>query len=263
MLERLERYYDAVPRRSARAEAVGPFTLFVAAAGGPFYARPRLGLTTPIDGDDVRMVMARQRTLGVPEALEWVVETTPSLTDAARSAGLTVAELPLLILDRPLEARAPSGVQVRRVTAAEGNLERILAVAEVAFAHAGTAKGNAGQDERDVLAATNTADRSRLRERIATGAVVLIVAEDRDGPIASGMHQPVDDVTEVVAVATLPSARRRGAATAVTAALVLEALASGASLVFLSAASDDIARMYERLGFRRVARAGMAEVHGA
>ncbi len=64
MLERLERYYDAVPRRSARAEAVGPFTLFVASAGGPFYARPRLGLATPIHSDDVTAVMARQRMLG-------------------------------------------------------------------------------------------------------------------------------------------------------------------------------------------------------
>ncbi len=212
MLERLERYYDAVPRRSARAEAVGPFTLFVAEGGGPFYARPRLGLATPIHGDDVTAVTARQRTLNVPEVLEWVVETTPSLTEAARSAGLTVAELPLLVLDFPLDAQVPVGVQVRRVTSAEADLERTLAVAELASAHAGMAKGQAGPGERDMIAATSTADRSRLRERLASGAVLLMVAEDRDGRIASGMHQPVDDVTEVVAVATLPSARRRGAA---------------------------------------------------
>ena len=260
LLERLERYYDAVLRRSAQVEAVGPFTLFVAAAGGPFYARPRLGLTTPINGDDVTVVLARQRTLGVPEALEWVCETTPSLADAARSAGLTVAELPLLILDRPLAVRAPVGFQVRRVMANEGDLERILAVAEVAFAHASSAQGPAGPEERDVIAATIATDRSRMRERLATGTTVLMVAEDHDGPIASGMHQLVDDVTEVVGVATLPTARRRGAATAVTAALVREALSSGASLVFLSAASDAIARIYEKLGFRRIARAGIAEV---
>ncbi len=73
------------------------------------------------------------------------------------------------------------------------------------------------------------------------------------------MHRPVDDVTEVVGVATLPSAQWRGAGTAATAALVREALSSGASLVFLPAANDDIARMYERLGVRRFARAGIAD----
>ena len=86
-----------------------------------------------------------------------------------------------------------------------------------------------------------------------------MVAEDLDGPVASGVHQPVGDTTEVVGVATLPSARRRGLGAAVTAALVAHATASALDLVFLSAASDDVARIYERLGFRRVARAGIAD----
>ena len=260
VLERLERYYDTAPRAAAQIEAVGPFTLFVSTASFPFYARPRLGMTTPIEGDDVTSVLVRQRELGVPAALEWVVETTPSLSAAARAAGLHVRELPLLMLE-PRGGPHPAGVQVRRVAADEPDLERIMAVAAVAFAHEGTAAGDAGPRERDELAASSTADRARLRERIATGAAALMVAEDRDGPIASGLHQPVDDVTEVVGVATLPSARRRGIGAAVTSALVRHALTSGLDLVFLSAASDDVARIYERLGFRRVARAGIAEVH--
>ncbi len=261
VLERLERYYDTAPRAAAQIEAVGPFTLFVSTASFPFYARPRLGMTTPIEGDDVTSVLVRQRELGVPAALEWVVETTPSLSAAARAAGLHVRELPLLMLDHPVEVPTPQGVQVRRVAADEPDLERIMAVAAVAFAHEGTAAGDAGPRERDELAASSTADRARLRERIATGSAALMVAEDRDGPIASGLHQPVDDVTEVVGVATLPSARRRGIGAAVTSALVRHALTSGLDLIFLSAASDDVARIYERLGFRRVARAGIAEVH--
>ena len=195
----------------------------------------------------------------MPAALEWVVETTPSLSAAARAAGLHVRELPLLMLDHPVEVPTPQGVQVRRVAADEPDLERIMAVAAVAFAHEGTAAGDAGPRERDECVAA--ADRARLRERIATGSAALMVAEDRDGPIASGLHQPVDDVTEVVGVATLPSARRRGIGAAVTSALVRHALTSGLDLIFLSAASDDVARIYERLGFRRVARAGIAEVH--
>jgi ribosomal protein S18 acetylase RimI-like enzyme/predicted HTH domain antitoxin len=259
VLRRLERYYDTVPRAVARTEEIGPFTLFVATTGYPFYARPRLGLTGPIDAEDVSAVRERQRELGVPEAIEWVVQTTPSLSDAARAAGLSVEELPLLVLDRPLDVPLPAGITVRRIAADEPDLERIMAVAAVAFGNGGTAVGAPGPAERDALAATSTADRARLRQRIATGAMVMVVAEGATGPVASGVHQPVADTTEVVGVATLPSARRRGIGAAVTAALVADAVAGGLDLVFLSAAGEDVARIYERLGFRRVALAGIAE----
>jgi ribosomal protein S18 acetylase RimI-like enzyme len=258
VLERLERFYDAVPRSGARAEAVGPFSLFVSTGEFPLYGRPRLGLTTAIEPDDVAGLLARQRELGLPEAIEWVVETTPSLTGAALAAGLKVIEFPLLILDRAVSVPTPPDVRVRRVPADEPDLERILAVAAIAFDHGGTATGSAGPRERDALAATGGRDRSRLRERLAEGSRVLVVAEDRDGPIASGAHQRVGDVTEIVAVATLPSARRRGLGAAVTGALVRDALDWGVRLVFLSAESDDVARIYERLGFRTTALAGVA-----
>ena len=258
-LERLERYYDAVPRAGARTEDIGPFTLFVATGGFPFYARPRLGLETPIQAVDVEAVRQRQRELGIPEAIEWVVETTPSLTVAARAAGLDVQELPLLVLDRAMDVPVPAGITIRRVAADAPDLEPIMAVAAVAFGNGGTAVGEPGPAERDALAASSTTDRTRLRERIGSGAVVMVVAEDERGPIASGVHQPVGDTTELVGIATLPSARRSGVGAAVTAALVAHALESGLDLVFLSAAGDDVARIYERLGFRRVALAGIAE----
>ena len=46
-----------------------------------------------------------------------------------------------------------------------------------------------------------------------------------------------------------------GLGAAVTALLVEHALSLGAETVFLSAASDDVARVYERLGFRRTGTA--------
>ena len=68
LLETLDAYFDAVPRQAARAEGIGPFTLFVQAQGGwPYYARPRRGATT-FTAADVERVRARQRELGVPEA---------------------------------------------------------------------------------------------------------------------------------------------------------------------------------------------------
>ena len=145
------------------------------------------------------------------------------------------------------------------MTAGEPELDRIMAVAAVGFAHPGTAVGPAGPLDRDTIAAA-TVDRSRLRARLAAGSTVTMVAEGPDGPVATGSHQPVDGVTEIVGVATLPSARRQGIGAALTAALSADALAAGVRLVFLSAADDDVARMYERLGFRRIARAGIAGV---
>ncbi|MGH3715384.1 MAG: GNAT family N-acetyltransferase, partial [Micromonosporaceae bacterium] len=62
--------------------------------------------------------------------------------------------------------------------------------------------------------------------------------------------------------ATLPVVRRRGLGAAVTAALARHALAHGVDLVYLSAGSDDIARVYQRIGFRRIGTACIAEPGG-
>jgi len=71
--------------------------------------------------------------------------------------------------------------------------------------------------------------------------------------------QRVGDVAEVAGVATLPSARRRGLGAAITAALARHAVDSGADVVLLSAGSDDVARVYVRVGFRRIGTACIAE----
>ena len=94
-----------------------------------------------------------------------------------------------------------------------------------------------------------------MGERLRTGQSVIVVAEMPFGPVATGTLRPVGDVAEIVGVATLPAVRRQGLGGAVTGALVEIALQSGIELVFLSAASDEIARVYERLGFRRAATA--------
>ena len=65
-------------------------------------------------------------------------------------------------------------------------------------------------------------------------------------------------MTEIVGVGTLPSARRRGLAAAVTALLAADARDRGVTLACLSAADDEVARMYERLGFRRIGTACFA-----
>jgi GNAT superfamily N-acetyltransferase len=240
-------------------EEHGPLRLFVAQdVPWPYYARPAGG---DITADDVRAVRRRQWTLGVPEAFEWIVDLAPTLGPAARETGLDVDEVPLMALATPLDAggRDPHLARLRRLEPDDAALAASRAVADIAFGAPGTARGDAGPRERDAALPNFPETRlSAVRERMAAGLMVTVVAEDDDGVLAVGSHQPVAGVTEIVGVGTLPSARRGGLGAAVTAALVQDARRGGAEIVFLSAGSDDIARVYGRLGFTRVGTAGLA-----
>ena len=257
LLGRIEGYFDSAPRSAADVEQHGAFTLFVSRIPWRFYARPRLDLAEDVGADDVAAVRTRQRELGVREAFEWVAETTPSLIGAARGAGLQVLQVPLLALDAAAwtPPPAPPGVGLRMLGADDDALPAAQAVVELAFAAADPVLGSAGAEERD-LAAARLGDIGFLRERLRAGLTAMAVGEDAvDGPLGAGSHQPVGAVTEVTAVGTLPAARRRGIGAAVTGRLVEHAREGGAELVFLSAADDGVARMYERLGFRRIGTA--------
>jgi GNAT superfamily N-acetyltransferase len=254
-LSRIEAYYDAAPRSAARAEEHGPFTLFVGEGPWPYYARPRLGGGGGFSLHAIGAVRARQRELGVPEAFEWVHETTPELLPLAREAGLDVLEAPLMVLDRGAfrAPEAPPGVKLRVLEPDDPALALAGAVATVGFGSPGTAAGPEGGIERDAAVAGDGLEyrRDRLRRRLT----VTAIAEGESGPIAVGSHNPVGDVTEVVGVATLPAVRRQGLGAAVAGELVADALAHGAGLVFLSAGSEAVGSVYARLGFRRAGTA--------
>jgi GNAT superfamily N-acetyltransferase len=260
LLERIEAYADRAPRAWADVEDIGALSLFVSHIPWRLYGRPRAGLTGDVGADDVAAVRARQRELGVREAFEWVHETTPSMAGAAEAAGLAVTSVPLLALD-PAAAEpppAPAGLAIRLLAPDDPALPAAQGVVELAFAAPGAGLADAGPAERAV-AAKAVGDLAFLRERLRRRLTVMAVAEDATGPVAAGSHQPVEEVSEVMSVATLPSARRRGAGAAVTGRLVAEARTQGASLVFLSAADDDVARLYGRLGFRPLGTACFAQ----
>ncbi|MYS83648.1 GNAT family N-acetyltransferase [Embleya scabrispora] len=265
MRARLETFYDAMARRSTRAETFGGLTLFVREGQGwPRYARPTLGGSVEPTAADVRAVRARQRELKVPESFEWVDETTPALRAAAIEAELHVHEHPLMVLDpseRPAERpELPDLVTVRRVRADATDLAIVHSVATVGFANPGTASGTDGPTERDTTALVQDPDLlSYLNERLRSGETVMFAAYSSAGPLCVGSYQQLYDTTEIVGVATLPAARRGGLAAAVTWELAGHALDGGSDTVFLSAGDQDVARMYGRLGFRSVGTALIAE----
>ena len=149
---------------------------------------------------------------------------------------------------------------MRLLDPGDPSLAAFGAVGNIGFAHPGTAVGEAGPAERDA----STVGRSPLEleflsDRIRSGLSQPAVAEDETGPLSSGSHQMVGDVSAIVGVATLPSARRRGLGALVTARLVQDARERGAKLIFIEAGSGDVARIYARLGFERVGTACVAE----
>ncbi len=238
-------------------ETIGPFTLFVNKhpGGFPYYARPSLGANA-FSSDDVERVRERQRKLDIPETFEWVHETTPALASATLGSGLALHQHPLQVLERALPVSSLEGITIRLVSADDVDLARISAVAHVAFDSPGTAVGERGVE---ALEAARPDSLEHQRQRLRNGLTITAAAfTDAGDPVAAGSHQPVGDVSEIVGVGTLPALRRRGIGAAVTALLARDAL-TRVRAVFLSAGDDDVARMYERIGFRRVATACIAE----
>ncbi len=264
----LERYYDAVPRAKARLEEVGPFTLFVADTGWPYYGRPRLGLTDEITPDDVRRLHERQRHLGVPLSIEWVDETTPALAETVESVGAPVERCPLLVLEGgPRGGAGTARVLDADVAADVADLSRSRAAVSVGFSHPGTAAGAAGRAERDAaLTSTDTEIDEFLLALVRSGrlcqAAVYDESDPEAGPVGGGGYSPVGEVAEIAGVGVLPAYRRRGHAAQLTYALARHALDRGVATVFCSAQSDDVARVYAGIGFQRVGTACISQVAG-
>jgi ribosomal protein S18 acetylase RimI-like enzyme len=273
---RLERFYDALPRSDARTEEFGGLVLFIREGPGwPFYARPKPGADTP-SAADITAVRQRQRDLGLPEAVEWVHENTPDLLAVARSAGLEVLLAPLMVLEIPaLVPDLPvTGATIRLLDPHSpgfvADLAASRAVAQLGFGAPAAAAATitdgalvtepAGPVQRDVLPAPDPELVDAARERTLSGRLVTgVVDSPTEGILASGVVQRVGDVAEIAGVATLPSARRRGYASQLTATLARHALQNDVNLVFLSAGDDDVARLYSKVGFRRIGTACIAE----
>jgi ribosomal protein S18 acetylase RimI-like enzyme len=263
VIERIDSFCDAVPRRRARAEQHGPLEVFIpVGVGWPYYARPRLGSRPPITAADIREVRARQRELIIPESFEWIEQSAPEMAAAAEEAGLEVHRHPLMVHAGLAHVPPlPPGITVRIIAPEDADLDRIWAVPAVAFSHPGTAVGEAGAAERDKIAAGHDGGTiAMLRERLRSGQSVLAAAFGPDGPLAAGSCQSVDTMAEITGVGVLPAHRRQGLAAAVTALLAADVAGRGVPTIFLSATDHDVARVYARIGFREIGTAMIAEV---
>lgn len=244
-LEEIERYYDLVPRATARAQACGPFTVFVAdeGTGWQFYARPRLGGGDAFEAGDVQRVLARQQGLGVHQAIEWVEQVTPSLLPAVRAAGHEPHRYPLLAL--PRDVPVTPDPRARVIAPAEPHLA--LAVGAVSA-------GFHGRDE------VEPQPPGRRPELIESGDLVVVASFEQARLCGAGSAAARGAVAELTGIAVPPGHRHRGHGTAITRTLASACRADGVELLFLSAGSHAAAEIYRRVGFVDVGTACVLEL---
>ena len=240
----------------ADVEDIGAFTVFVTRSQWPFYARPRLGPSTEMTVDDVQQVLDRQRELHLPRSIEWVAETTPHLEQAALGAGMHVEHCPLMVLHGEPRGGPGSARMLGPDDVDDFALSR--AAVGIAFRAGGTRRGREGIDERDTAArAAGPLDPAAASD-LATGRARVAAAYPPTadlGPVGGGSHTPIADTSEITGVAVLPAYRGQGLAAALSHVLAQDAIHLGVTTIFCSAQNHDVARIYQRIGFRHVATA--------
>jgi GNAT superfamily N-acetyltransferase len=91
----------------------------------------------------------------------------------------------------------------------------------------------------------------RLRADMARPNSVFLLAWLEWEPAGTGVSHSLKGAAEIVGVVTRKDRRRRGVAATITSELMRRHFANGGDFVFLDAANEDAARVYERLGFSR------------
>jgi ribosomal protein S18 acetylase RimI-like enzyme len=212
------------------------------------YARPlesitgdlellRARLTEPLAA--LRAVfVSRQRT----PRFEYVEEFAPDLAAVLDDAGLTQeGRYPLLVCDAESYRVAPRvrglEIQLLTVDSCGTDLRDFVVVERYGFGHRVTEE-------------VTEVDCEDLRDEMRRGSLALLARLDGQSVGIASCTVPLDGLTELTGIATLPEYRRRGVATAITAAAAHAAFGYGVDAAFLTAGDEQAGRVYQRVGFR-------------
>jgi GNAT superfamily N-acetyltransferase len=261
--------FDGLLDAQAKPDRVGPFGLWTSPAPWPHPVRPTAG--TRITESDVEALVGRMRELGINPAIEWVIEEHPELEALLLAHGAKTDRTPALALDESALSDAPSlpfgyVVLQQRPTDSDADLLAARVVADLGFSNPCVAVGDVGTAQRDDMLAQGLAAGSGrayidfARARLLSGDLALFVANNGGGIVAGAAVLSGAGGTEIAGVATLPAYRRRGLAAAITHAAVQYARTSHKLPLALSAADAEVARIYERHGFVRVATTAEARL---
>jgi ribosomal protein S18 acetylase RimI-like enzyme len=172
---------------------------------------------------------------------EFIGEMWPTLPSALEDAGLVVQAVQPLMACGPRDFRPflSSVVQVAMLGAVDRDLLAIVLDVQ--------ARGFGDGPSSPTSEAVDRVARDIVGERrcVALGTI-------EGEPAGAGALTVNGDTAEVVGVATLPEFRRRGVAASVCSQLVDEYFKRGGEVAWLSAADEDVQKVYEKIGFRVV-----------
>ena len=237
---------DTLEGRDDGAEvlSIGPFRAVLSAAG----EGSPTGWVTLIDGSateretskaltKLRLALKKHK---VPLEIEYNEAVFPKVGGWLEAAGLKLLERNPLMSCRP-DAFKPFP------TPAEVHLTQLSSAATPAELEAfqtirWTDGGEIDRPPQPV---------DKLRADIGRPNSVFLLAWLEWEPAGTGVSHSLKGAAEIVGVVTHKDLRRRGIAAAITSELMRRYFANGGDVVFLDAANEEAARIYERLGFSR------------
>ena len=224
--------------------SLGPFRAILSAAGEP----APIGWVTMIDGTAVEAETLKALTKlrstfkkhKVPLEIEYNESVFPKVGDWLEGAGLKLVERNSLMSCRPENFKplaTPGEVHLTQLSSAATAAE-LESFQTIRWTDGGEIDRPAPPVER-------------LRADMARPNSVFLLAWLDWEPVGTGVSHALKGAAEIVGVVTRQDRRRRGVAGAITSELVRRHFANGGDFAFLDAASDEAARVYERLGFTR------------
>jgi GNAT superfamily N-acetyltransferase len=248
--DRLEDYMRRAAGSGRDTVEIPPFVIFLDPQD-PLrffnYAHP----LHPIEGDSESLTDRLSEPLAALRALfvarrrmprfEYVEEFSPDLEAVLTAAGFSQeGRYPLLLCDPYSYRAAPEvrGLAIQQLTVDTPNADlRDFVVVE-----------RQGFDYR-VTEEVTEEDCEDLRDELRRGGLAFLARLDGLPAGVASCTAPLDGLTELTGIATLPVFRRIGVATAITAEAAQAAFGSGVEAAFLTAGDDKAGRVYQKVGF--------------
>jgi GNAT superfamily N-acetyltransferase len=246
LLERIARSVLANAGAGRETAAVGPFVALVDHVS----PSPWASLAVPAPGTPAGTDWAE--TLPALEAFfesraralrfEFLEDLFPTLGSALERAGWPLRSRDPLLACSPADLALPGsvpGLSLEPLDAGSPDdlVELFLGVQHDSFEPGKTREPSAGE-------------REQLRSRMRLGAHRCLLARLDGVPAGAGSSLPGTGIAEVAGIGTLPRFRARGIGSAVTARLAADLFATGTAMAWLTAGSEEAARIYRQLGFR-------------
>ena len=228
-------------QRDGETIAMGPFRAVIGRGEG----RPSAWVTLvdTASDDEGRSALTRLRSAFGRQDFEIEFEYDEQAFPTARrwfeGAGLRRVETNPLMACRPATFRpfAAPGVSMTRL-GEHGREVELEAFQRIRW----TDGGDVDREFQPV---------ERLRHDLANRTSVYLLAWLDWEPVGTGVSHLTKEAAEIVGVVTRNDRRRRGVAATVTSELLVRHFDRGGDFVFLDAADEGAARVYERLGFTR------------